>query len=172
MNGNNAMNSDSTNDRMSFPRTAFAAAILAGGFVGAAALAQQQEAPERQLRGDLRRPLVVVERDGVVLGYALVALRSGSALARLYSIALVPEASGTGLGARLLDAVEQASADRGATVMRLEVRADNAAAIRLYERRGYRRFGLLSSYYEDGQDALRFEKRLDLVAAPADAATG
>jgi len=122
--------------------------------------------------GHRRNVLVVVERDGVVLGYALVALRSGSALARLYSIALVPEASGTGLGARLLDAVEQASADRGATVMRLEVRADNAAAIRLYERRGYRRFGLLSSYYEDGQDALRFEKRLDLVAAPADAATG
>ena len=122
--------------------------------------------------GHRRNLLVVVEHDGAVLGYALAALRSGSALARLYSIALVPEASGTGLGARLLDAVEQASADRGATVMRLEVRADNAAAIRLYERRDYRRFGLLSSYYEDGQDALRFEKRLDLVAAPADAATG
>ena len=122
--------------------------------------------------GHRRNLLVVVEHDGTVLGYALVALRSGSALARLYSIALVPEASGTGLGARLLDAVEQAAADRGAAAMRLEVRADNAAAIRLYERCGYRRFGLLSSYYEDGQDALRFEKRLAPVASGPDVATG
>ncbi|MFZ4531830.1 MAG: ribosomal protein S18-alanine N-acetyltransferase [Alsobacter sp.] len=122
--------------------------------------------------GHRRNVLVVVERDGVILGYALVALRSGSALARLYSIALVPEASGTGLGARLLDAAEQAAADRGATAMRLEVRADNAAAIRLYERCGYRRFGILPSYYEDGQDALRFEKRLDPVASRLDAAKG
>jgi ribosomal protein S18 acetylase RimI-like enzyme len=122
--------------------------------------------------GHRRNVLVVVERDGVILGYALVALRSGSALARLYSIALVPEASGTGLGARLLDAAEQAAAERGATAMRLEVRADNASAIRLYDRRGYRRFGLLPSYYEDGQDALRFEKRLPPIASRADAATG
>ncbi len=122
--------------------------------------------------GHRRNVLMVVERDGVILGYALVALRSGSALARLYSIALVPEASGTGLGARLLDAAEQAAADRGATAMRLEVRADNTAAIRLYERRRYRRFGLVPSYYEDGQDALRFEKRLDPIASRADAATG
>jgi ribosomal-protein-alanine acetyltransferase len=121
--------------------------------------------------GHRRNVLVVVERDGAVLGYALVALRSGSALARLYSIALVQEASGTGLGTRLLDAAEQAAADRGATVMRLEVRADNAAAIRLYERRDYRRFGLLSSYYEDGQDALRFEKRLETRSTSDNAAT-
>jgi hypothetical protein len=43
---------------------------------------------------------------------------------------------------------------------------------RLYDRRGYRRFGLLPSYYEDGQDALRFEKRLPPIASRADAATG
>lgn len=122
--------------------------------------------------GHRRNVLVVVERDGMVLGYALVALRSGSALARLYSIALVPEASGTGLGARLLDAAEQAAADRGASIVRLEVRADNAAAIRLYERRGYQRFGLVQSYYEDGQDALRFEKRLGPVSGRPDGATG
>jgi hypothetical protein len=60
MNENNAMNSP-TNDRLNFPRTAFAAALLAGGFVSAAALAQE-EPPARELRGDLRRPLAVVER--------------------------------------------------------------------------------------------------------------
>ena len=37
---------------------------------------------------------------------------------------------------------------------------DNPAAQRLYERKGYRRFGLKSGYYEDGADALRYEKAL------------
>jgi ribosomal-protein-alanine N-acetyltransferase len=44
--------------------------------------------------------------------------------------------------------------------MRLEVRQDNSAAIRLYERLGYRRFAARQGYYEDGEDAWRYEKKL------------
>ena len=44
--------------------------------------------------------------------------------------------------------------------MRLEVRTDNAAAIALYEGRGYRRLAGIASYYEDGGDAWRYEKAL------------
>jgi ribosomal protein S18 acetylase RimI-like enzyme len=56
--------------------------------------------------------------------------------------------------------VEKAAADRGCRRLRLEVRQDNAAAIRLYERRGYRRFAARGTYYEDGADAWRYEKCL------------
>jgi ribosomal protein S18 acetylase RimI-like enzyme len=45
--------------------------------------------------------------------------------------------------------------------LRLEVRYDNASAIALYEKMGYRQFGQYERYYEDGAAALRFEKRLD-----------
>ncbi len=95
-----------------------------------------------------------------VLGYHLVTVRKGSRVARLYSIAVEAAARGAGLGRRLLaDAEAVASAlERG--VLRLEVREDNAAAIRLYEASGYRLIGRHVAYYADRADALRYEKSL------------
>jgi ribosomal-protein-alanine acetyltransferase len=104
--------------------------------------------------------LGVLERDGTLLGSALVMFRADSRAARLYSIAVDPAARGGGFGLALLRAAERAAAARGADAMRLEVRADNRAAIALYEREGYARFGRRRRYYEDGADALRFTKAL------------
>jgi ribosomal protein S18 acetylase RimI-like enzyme len=95
-----------------------------------------------------------------LLGSALVFFRKGSARARLYSIATAPAARGRGIGARLLAAAERAARERGCRALRLEVRVDNAAAIALYERAGYRRIGGYASYYEDGADAWCYEKAL------------
>jgi len=50
-------------------------------------------------------------------------------------------------------------------VMRLEVHHTNHAAIARYRKSGYREFGRHRRYYEDGGDALRFEKRLMPAAA-------
>jgi len=100
-------------------------------------------------------------RDGkALIGHALVAFRAGSALARLYSLAVLPGLTGQGLGRKLLAAAERQARQRGADRLRLEVRADNKAAIALYERTGYRMFARLPDYYEDGQTALRYEKAL------------
>jgi ribosomal protein S18 acetylase RimI-like enzyme len=104
---------------------------------------------------------VIVARAGaILLGSAVLFLRRGSQLARLYSIAVAAGARGSGIGAALVGAAEAAGARRGATRMRLEVRADNAGAVRLYERQGYARFGLHRRYYEDGADAVRYERAL------------
>lgn len=94
-------------------------------------------------------------------GYALVFLRRGSTLARLYSIAVDPAARGRGLGHALLADAERAARGAGADRLRLEVRVDNPAAIALYLSRGYEEFGRHVDYYDDGTDALRFERRLD-----------
>jgi len=99
-----------------------------------------------------------------LLGSALVFFRKGSSLARLYSIAVAHGARGRGVGEALLAAVEDAALHRGARRMRLEVRHDNAAAMRLYERRGYARFAERPGYYEDGGHAWRYEKKLGLRA--------
>lgn len=107
--------------------------------------------------------LLVAENDGAVLGYGLVLFRAGTALARLYSLAVAPAARGLGLARKLVKALEHAAYGHGCIVMRLEVRADNDEAIALYLSAGYRRFGRIVGYYEDGADALRFEKR---VGAP------
>ncbi len=95
-----------------------------------------------------------------VLGYHLVTVRKGSRVARLYSIAVDASARGTGLGLRLLADAEAVASDLERGVLRLEVREDNAAAIRLYEASGYRPIGRHAAYYADRADALRYEKTL------------
>jgi ribosomal-protein-alanine N-acetyltransferase len=124
----------------------------------------------RSLRAHLTKPtvsLLVAEAEvggfAQVIGYALIAFRKESKKARLYSIASDPEyrlGSGRGLGRLLLAACETEAARRGAEALVLEVRADNARAIALYDARGYAKFSTLADYYEDGASALRYEKRL------------
>jgi len=108
--------------------------------------------------------LLVAGREGAPRAAALVLFRAGSEVGRLYSIAVSASSRGAGLGSRLLAACEAEAAARGRRRMRLEVRADNAAARRLYERSGYRAIGLRPAYYEDGAAALRFEKPLGPAA--------
>ena len=52
--------------------------------------------------------------------------------------------------------------------MRLEVHEHNTRAIGRYEKSGYRLFGRLHRYYDDGGDALRFEKPLGGGKTPPD----
>ena len=118
---------------------------------------------ERQWRRHLdsvSAEVLVAVRERQLIGAAIVFYRRGRDIARLYSIAVAASERGVGTGAVLLSAVEQAVRRRGSRRLRLEVRADNAAAQRLYERLGYRRFGTHHSYYEDGADARRSEKNL------------
>ncbi|MFZ1722506.1 MAG: GNAT family N-acetyltransferase, partial [Dokdonella sp.] len=90
----------------------------------------------------------------------VVFLRKGSARARLYSLAVAAALRGHGIGGVLLDACENDARERGCTHLRLEVRSDNAAAQRLYQRRGYRKFASRPGFYEDGATALCYEKIL------------
>jgi ribosomal protein S18 acetylase RimI-like enzyme len=60
----------------------------------------------------------------------------------------------------LVRALEEEARRRGASRMYLEVRVDNAAAIRLYEKLGYRSIGRREDYYEDGAAALLFAREL------------
>lgn len=103
--------------------------------------------------------LAAVDASGL-LGKAVVFFRARTDIARLYSIAVADAARGRGLGEALVHAVERAARARGCQRLRLEVRQDNAGAIRLYERLGYRRFGAHAGFYEDGADAWRYEKDL------------
>jgi ribosomal protein S18 acetylase RimI-like enzyme len=100
------------------------------------------------------------DRGVVILGYHLVLFRKGSAVARLYSIAVDRRKRRTGLGRRLLADAEAVAVSANRRVLRLEVHARNRAAIALYERRGYRRIGRYPRYYADDSDALRYEKAL------------
>ncbi|HSX60586.1 MAG TPA: GNAT family N-acetyltransferase [Tahibacter sp.] len=117
----------------------------------------------RQLRRHLdsrSAALLIAEDAQGLLGSALVFYRARSPFARLYSLATAAAARGRGIGGALLAAAESHARERGCRGLRLEVRQDNAAAVQLYETRGYRRTAALADYYDDGAAAWRYEKDL------------
>ncbi|HEX4040064.1 MAG TPA: GNAT family N-acetyltransferase [Xanthobacteraceae bacterium] len=117
----------------------------------------------RSFRRFLHSPhakLLVAAINGKVAGCALVLYRQGSRRARLYTIAVGREFQGRGLARWLLTAAQTHAKRRGCRSMRLEVRADDAGTIALYESSGYRPFGRRRRYYAGRIDALRFEKPL------------
>lgn len=106
------------------------------------------------------RTLVAEDGTGLLLGYVLVLFSKATSVARLYSIAVDRQAWGQGVGRRLVAAAEAAAWEQNRAYMRLEIRRDNPASQALFEGAGYRRFGILSDYYEDHMEALRYEKAL------------
>jgi ribosomal protein S18 acetylase RimI-like enzyme len=130
-------------------------------------LEQRVFATDRLSRRSLRRFLtspsaevIVAEQGAELAGTAIVLFRPRSVVARLYSISVAPQMGGRGVGPMLLEAAEGAALARGCRAIRLEVHQTNHAAISRYRKSGYREFGRHRRYYEDGGDALRFEKRL------------
>ena len=117
----------------------------------------------RQFRYQIRQGrwrLRVAVRGGALLGYAMTALRRDVRVARLYSIAVDPDARGQGVGGALLADAEAIARSHGCTELRLEVRVRNRPAIAMYEARGYVRFERRAAYYEDDTDAFRYAKAL------------
>jgi ribosomal protein S18 acetylase RimI-like enzyme len=115
----------------------------------------------RSLRHLLHAPtaeVLVAEADGRFAGTAIVLFRASSRLARLYSIAVAPHMGGRGIASLLIDAAEDRARARKCQAVRLEVHETNHRAISRYHKSGYREFGRHPAYYEDGGDALRFEK--------------
>ena len=112
-----------------------------------------------ELAGRPRREyLVLTDSDGV-LGYA--GLDHGGDVADVMTIAVAPRAQGHGLGRLLLDELEQRASIRGAADVILEVRADNLAALGLYERSGYAVLSTRRRYYQPGDvDAIVMRKSL------------
>ncbi|MBK5306185.1 MAG: ribosomal protein S18-alanine N-acetyltransferase [Frankiaceae bacterium] len=101
---------------------------------------------------DTRHYLVAVD-DGVVLGYAGLCDYPDEAFVQ--TIAVARSTQGKGLGALLLQALLDEATRRGQRRIVLEVRADNANAIALYERFGFRRSAVRRGYYQPSDaDAL------------------
>ncbi|MBU2765101.1 MAG: GNAT family N-acetyltransferase [Acidithiobacillus ferriphilus] len=103
---------------------------------------------------------LAVEHGACICGYVLLLLRRNSLIARIYSIAVIPEHRRMGMARTLLAGAESVAVESGRNRIRLEVREDNAAAIRLYSSVGYGSFDRIEQYYEDRTAAIRMEKPL------------
>jgi ribosomal-protein-alanine N-acetyltransferase len=83
-----------------------------------------------------------------VLGYA--GLDVAGEVADVMTIAVAPTAQGRGLGHRLLEELVTRAQARGAEWLVLEVRADNARARSMYEKRGFSVLQVRPRYYQPG----------------------
>jgi [ribosomal protein S18]-alanine N-acetyltransferase len=126
----------------------------------------------RRLLSSTSARLRVLGGDGAVEGYHLTLFKRGSRIARLYSLVVAPHHRGKGIAESLMADAEALAVRQVARALRLEVRADNARAIRFYARLGYRKIGEIPQYYADKATALRYEKALPVgeSARAADAA--
>lgn len=104
-----------------------------------------------------------------LMGYGTLLFRRGSRRARLYSFCVHPEARGSGLGRRLLEALERVAVRQDAEALGLEVRADNRVALGLYRRMGFRLERWLDDYYEDGCAGWQMSKSLVCLVEEASA---
>ena len=73
------------------------------------------------------------------------------------NVATVPEFRGMGVGKALVASLIESARDSGASVIMLEVRKSNAAAIALYEKAGFTRVGERKNFYaRPREDALLY----------------
>lgn len=89
-----------------------------------------------------------------VLANVVCLRRHGSRWWRIYSLVVAPAARGQGLARALMLQAMDAVRNAGAHGLRLEVRADNLAAIGLYAGLGFHAHRRLPGYYDDGTDGL------------------
>jgi len=128
-----------------------------------------------ELAGRPRRSYVLAERGGEVVGYAGV--DCGNDVADVMTLAVARSAQGRGIGKLLMRWLIAAARHSGAGQLMLEVRADNAAAQRLYTTMGFATLTVRRRYYQPGDvDALIMRLHLgdevddageDLVDEPA-----
>lgn len=111
--------------------------------------------------GAMRDPstnVIVILKQDRMFGFGI--MQYGDDTAHLSLLAIHPAQRHQGLGARLVDWLEQCARSAGSTHIRLEARADNRAAIAFYERLGFTHSGRVTGYYDGLVDAVRLEKRL------------
>lgn len=109
--------------------------------------------------------------DGAVTQGGRMARLQGFILSRLLppdseilTFAVEPKRRGAGLGRRLLDAHLENLERGGARLVFLEVGEDNAAAIKLYERAGFKVIGRRENYYArpNGERHAALNMRLEM----------
>ena len=95
--------------------------------------------------------LVAEDEQGEIAGFILGRAIAGEA--EILTLAVPPERRRSGIARALVEALAVQAQARGARTAYLEVAADNAPAIALYEQSGFSQVGLRRGYYRRGGSA-------------------
>jgi GNAT superfamily N-acetyltransferase len=101
------------------------------------------------LEGDTDAVLLVAERDGRAVGYAMLTAGPGAAtwdlgdpVAEMETLSVLPEERGSGVGVALMEASRRWALERGIRTIAVGLAHTNAGAERFYEREGFTPFYL------------------------------
>jgi ribosomal-protein-alanine acetyltransferase len=98
---------------------------------------------------------LVAEDGGDIVGYAGLLAPHGMETAEVHTVTVTEALRRRGIGRRMLVALLDEAAARGAIEVFLEVRVDNASAQELYRSLGFEAVGVRPRYYQpEGVDAL------------------
>lgn len=131
---------------------------LTFGAEGLPFTAEEEAAHIRQLEGSCDEVLFVAKDGGRVIGDA-----SLSRLPRRmkhrgdFGISVLREYWNCGIGSRLLREVIDFARENSFDVVELQVRSDNAAAIHLYEKFGFQKFGTHTSFFKMENEEIAFD---------------
>jgi len=98
------------------------------------------------------------ETAGFIVG--LIEQYENTRVGHIYTIDVAPKYRRRGIGLRLLKEIELNFMKRGAEACLLEVRFNNLAARKLYEKQGYKELEKLNNYYSKGIHGIRLKKEL------------
>ena len=117
----------------------------------------------RQLIESSNSATWIAEEDANLIGFSIVDWPSGQSESAAYiqTLEVHPAFRGRGIGAELLIRAEESARAASARSIALHVDIENAAAIRLYESRGYARQGREEHYYARHRAAFVYAKTLE-----------
>jgi len=108
---------------------------------------------------------LVAKVNGEIAGFiiGMIYAERSSLTGHILTIDISPSHRRKGIAQRLLREIEDIFKEKGVTTLRLEVREDNIAALRLYRKLGYKKIARLKGYYGNAH-GIHLKK--DLAQAP------
>jgi ribosomal-protein-alanine N-acetyltransferase len=105
----------------------------------------------------------IAEQDGKIAGFLIAEFgqQRDGLFAYIQTIEVLPEMRGRGVGNELLRRVENSARERNAGAIWLHVESQNAGAIHMYEKHGYKCEGRHDNYYANGRAGLVYRKLLE-----------
>jgi ribosomal protein S18 acetylase RimI-like enzyme len=106
----------------------------------------------------------IAEQDGRACGFGIVEWthEASNTVAYIQTLEVLPEFRGQGIGGELLQRMESSAREAGASEIWLHVDAENAGAIRIYEKHGFMPTGREEDYYGRGRPGLVLSRALNL----------
>jgi ribosomal-protein-alanine N-acetyltransferase len=117
----------------------------------------------RQLIRQPRAATWIAEEEQRMCGFGVVewTREATGVVAYIQTLEVTPESRGQRLGGELLSRMENSASDAKAEMIWLHVDAENAGAIRVYEKHGYQLKGRQPGYYGRGSVALIYAKSME-----------